>query len=98
MEKLGIQPVQLLAQVFNFLILIILLRKYLYKPILKMLEERRKKIEEGLKSSEQAKKELDEAEKKKAEIISKAKLEASKIMDEAKKAGKKQETDRKSVV
>lgn len=93
MEKLGVQPIQLLAQIFNFLILMVILKKYLYKPILKALEDRKKKIEDGLRFSEKAKQELEEAEKKKEEIVNHAKLEAAKIMAEAKKAGKKKELE-----
>ena len=93
MEKLGIQPIQLLAQVFNFLILMILLKKYLYKPILKMLEDRKKQIEAGLRTRKAAKQKLEAAEKKKADIINKAKLEAGQILEEAKKIGKKLEKD-----
>ena len=48
MEKLGIEPILLLTQVINFTILVVVLTKFLYKPILKMLDERKKKIEEGL--------------------------------------------------
>ncbi|MBI4990547.1 hypothetical protein HZB96_00460 [Candidatus Gottesmanbacteria bacterium] len=35
MEKLGVEPVQLLTQVFNFLVMVFLLTKVLYKPILR---------------------------------------------------------------
>ena len=48
MENIGIEPYQLLTQVINFALMIFILTKLLYKPILKGLEERKKKIEEGL--------------------------------------------------
>lgn len=93
MDKLGIQPIQLLAQIFNFLILVILLQKFLYKPILKALDERKKKIEEGFVFSQKTKEELEEAEKKKEEMIKKARNEAKQIIEEAKKSGKKLEKE-----
>ena len=55
MDKLGIEPVMLLTQVINFLVLVILLTKFLYKPILKLIDERRKKIEEGLQLAQEMK-------------------------------------------
>jgi len=88
MEKLGIQPVPLLLQTVNFLILMFILGKFLYKPIQRMLEERKKKIEEGLKYTEKAKKELEESNQKREEIIKIAKDEAKNIIAQAKKEGK----------
>ena len=88
MEQLGIQPVQLLAQILNFLILAFVLSKFLYKPILTTLENRRKKIQEGLEYTQKLKLELEKNEKKRQEIILKAKEEAKKIIEEGKKAGR----------
>lgn len=93
MEKLGIQPTQLLFQIINFGILFVLLTKFLYKPILKMLDERKKKIEQGLKDAEKAKKELEQGELKRQDIVKKAKDEAKGILEEAKKEGKTVEAE-----
>lgn len=93
MEKLGIQPIQLLTQTFNFLVLLFILRKFLYKPILKALDDRRKKIEEGLSYAEQTKKEFEKSEQKKEEILQKALGEARKITQEAKKTAAKIEAE-----
>jgi F-type H+-transporting ATPase subunit b len=54
MEGLGINWNLLVAEIVNFFILLLLLKKFLYKPLLGMLEERRIKIEEGIKKSEEA--------------------------------------------
>jgi F-type H+-transporting ATPase subunit b len=48
MDKLGIDPKLLLAQLVNFTIIMLLLKKFLYKPILDMLEKRKKEIAEGV--------------------------------------------------
>ncbi|MBM3282785.1 F0F1 ATP synthase subunit B [Candidatus Gottesmanbacteria bacterium] len=93
MEQLGIKADQLLSQIINFTIMMWLLGKFLYKPILKMLEERKKKIEEGLKYSEQAKTELEKIDKKRQEIINSANNEVKKIIEEGKKAGKETEAE-----
>lgn len=88
MEQLGIEPVQLLTQVLNFVIMVVLLTKFLYKPVMQKLEERRKKIEEGLLYTEKMKKEMEELDKKRQEVIDKAKEEAKRIIEEGKKSAK----------
>lgn len=93
MDKLGIQPTQLLAQVLNFLILIFILSKLLYKPILKVLSDRKKKIEEGFRYTDEMKSEMEKQVKKREEIIAKAKIEAKKIIEESKKTGKALEAE-----
>lgn len=91
MEKLGIQPIQLLTQIFNFLVMVILLTKFLYKPIIKMLDERKKKIQEGIEYTEKSKIELEKIDKKKQEVLKTADLAAKKVIEEGKLTGKKLE-------
>lgn len=93
MEQLGIEPIQLLTQVFNFILMLIVLTKILYKPITRALDERRKKIAEGLEYAEKMQRELEKNEQKRQEIIQKAKEEARKIIEDGKKSGKKIEVD-----
>lgn len=93
MDKIGVEPVALLTQILNFLLMVFILSKILYKPILKMLDERKKKIEEGLKYTDKMQLEMEKLEKMKAEILDKAHEEAKKIVEEGKKAGKNLEAD-----
>jgi F-type H+-transporting ATPase subunit b len=72
-----------LAQVISFVVVALVLRRFAYKPILAVLEERRRKIEEGQINAEKIKKELAEAEKRYQEIIAKANADAQKMIDEA---------------
>ena len=72
-----------LAQVVSFCIVALLLRKFAYKPILAVLEDRRQKIEEGQLNAEKIRKELAEAEKRYQEIVAKANADAQKMIDEA---------------
>src|ERR1700731_2167515 len=72
-----------LAQVVSFCIVAVLLRRFPYKPILAVLEERRRKIEEGQLNAEKIKKELAEAEKRYQEILAKANADAQRMIDEA---------------
>ena len=72
-----------LAQVVSFCIVAFLLRRFAYKPILAVLEERRRKIEEGQLNAEKIRKELAEAEKRYQEIVAKGNADAQKMIDEA---------------
>lgn len=55
MEKLGLNPAWLLAQLINFGLLLLVLRAVAYKPVLNMLETRKKKIQESLEYAEKVK-------------------------------------------
>src|SRR5262249_11290885 len=72
-----------LAQVISFCIVAFLLRRFAYKPILGVLEERRRKIEEGQLNAEKIRKQLAEAEKRYQEIVAKGNVDAQKMIDEA---------------
>src|SRR6201982_1810876 len=75
-----------LSQVISFCIVAFLLQRFAYKPILALLEERRRKIEEGQINAEKIKKELAEAEKRYQEIVSKGNADAQKMIDEARES------------
>ena len=92
MEALGINISGLLTQIISFSILVGILYSFLYKPILKMLDNRSNKIKESLsKATEvQAQSEetetaiqakLAEANKASQDILSKARETASKLHD-----------------
>lgn len=72
-----------LAQVISFCIVAFLLRRFAYKPILAVLEDRRRKIEEGQLNAEKIRKQLAEAEKRYQEILSKANADGQRMIDEA---------------
>ena len=88
-SQLGIDPKLLLAQGVNFLILLVVLTKFVYKPLMKMVEERRKKIELGVKGGEMAKQIIKKAEDEKLEIIKEADIQAVGIISEAEKTAQK---------
>lgn len=93
MENLGINGSLLLIQLFNFLILLFVLNKLMYKPILEMLEKRKKKIAEGLRLTTDLTEERQKLEEKKAQVTQVARKEAREILEEAKKDGKKAEAE-----
>ena len=75
-----------LSQVISFCIVAYLLQRFAYKPILAVLEERRRKIEEGQINAEKIKKELAEAEKRYQEIVAKANADGQRMIDEARES------------
>src|SRR3989440_10198125 len=82
-ETFGWNPWLFLSQVISFTIVALLLRRFAYKPILAVLEERRRRIEEGQLNAELIKKQLAEAEQRYAEILAKGNADAQKMIDEA---------------
>lgn len=93
MEKLGIEPSLLLAQIVNFTIIMVVLTKILYAPILDMLEKRKKKIEESLALTEQLRQDEEKMQARKDKLLSEARKEARAILDEANKQGKESERE-----
>jgi len=85
-ETFGWNPRLFLSQVISFAIVAFLLRRFAYKPIQAVLEDRRRRIEEGLLNAEKIKKELAEAQKRYAEILAKGNADAQKMIDEARES------------
>ena len=74
------------AQIISFCIVAFLLHRFAYKPILKVLDERRERIAQGLANAERIKKELAETEAARKEILEKAGIESNKLIEEARAA------------
>lgn len=87
-EKFGIEPKFVLMQVISFLILFGVLYKFGIKPTIATMEERNKKIADGLKHAEETQARLAAAAQESAAIVKAAQLDAQKIVDEARKTAK----------
>ena len=85
-ETFGFNLWMFLSQVISFVIVAILLRHFAYKPVLKVLEERRQRIAEGLLNAEKIKTQLAEAEERYAEILAKANAQAQRMIDEGRES------------
>ena len=72
---LGFNLPALIAQLINFVLLLVIFRLLLYKPLLKVLDDRKKRIEEGLEASDEAKRRLAETEQDVANELDKARQE-----------------------
>ncbi len=66
-----------------FLVVLFILRKYAWKPILESLKEREDSIESALQAAEQAKKEMAELQAKNEELLKKAREEKDALLAEA---------------
>jgi len=77
--------VTLFAQVAAFIALIYFVNKVLWKPLSGMLEDRQKRIADGLAAAEKGKKDQELAEKNAKQKISEAKAQAAEIVSQAQK-------------
>jgi len=93
LAKLGVDWKLLIAQIINFVILLFILRHFAYKPILRVLEDRREKIDKGLKDAEEATKKLLEAEKKEKAVLDEARYQAEQIISKSEETAKKNKED-----
>ena len=91
----------LIGQMITFALLVWFTMKYIWPPLFDSLEERRKKIAEGLAAAEKGQEEMQLAEKKaksvlkeakqqSSEIVSLAQKRANEIVEESKEAAKKE--------
>lgn len=73
----------LIGQMITFVILVVVTMKYVWPPLMKVMDERRKKIAEGLAAAERGQHDLELAQYKAKEIIREAKAQASVIVEQA---------------
>ena len=90
MEALGISFSSLLAQIINFGLLLIILDWLLYKPVVKILEDRRQKIAKGLEDAQKASNTLNKAQEKAKQITDDAYKQSQMIINNAKEEAKKE--------
>ncbi|MDD5397368.1 MAG: F0F1 ATP synthase subunit B [Candidatus Moranbacteria bacterium] len=73
----------IIAQLVNFAIVLFVLKKFAYGPVLKMMEERSEKIEKGISDAENAGKKLAEITEKEKEVLVEARKQAQEIIAKA---------------
>lgn len=84
-KNFGIQPILLVAQIVNFLIIFWLLKKFAYKPIFDVLQKRKNEIAEGVKNAEDSAKALEKALEEEKTILKKAQTQSQVILSDAQK-------------
>ncbi|MGC9337642.1 MAG: F0F1 ATP synthase subunit B [Candidatus Cloacimonadia bacterium] len=81
----------LIIVIINFVILLLILSKVLYKPLTSFLDKREKQIKEDLESAKKSRIQAEGLLKKQEKMLQEAKQEARKIRDDATAYAKKEE-------
>src|SRR4051812_35712902 len=89
MEKLGIDPLLLLWQALAFGLLVFLLARFAYRPVLAMLDQRADRIRESMTQAEQIKRELNEAQQRAQGVLNEARAEAEQMRAQNREAGQR---------
>jgi F-type H+-transporting ATPase subunit b len=76
---------QVIVAALNFVVFLVLMYTFAFKPISAMLAARKERIEQGLKDAEQAKKDRDSAEQERLATLAEARREANDILARAQK-------------
>ena len=87
MDALGIDLWKLVAQIAAFLVFLVLLWKFGSKPILKTLDERQARVQEGLEAAQKMQDQLQATAAKNDEVLAEARREAQSILAQAREQG-----------
>ena len=93
MDKLGLNLPGLIAQFVNFGILLFILGKFVLPPVQRMLDERRRRIEESLAAAERMKTQATETERMLEEQRAQGRAEAQQIIAQAQEIARRIEND-----
>lgn len=89
----GLRVGDMLVQLVVFLILLALLKKFAWGPLMNMMEKRENYVASEIEEAEKSRSEAEEASKEATAELNKVRQEAQQIIEDAKKAGVKQEQD-----
>jgi F-type H+-transporting ATPase subunit b len=78
----GVDWSHLIAQIISFCIVCVVLYRFAYRPVLKMLEDRRQQIALGLTNAEKIKAELARTEAQRQEVMTQANTQATRLIEE----------------
>lgn len=83
MDELGINLPLLIAQIINFFVVLLVLRLFVYRPVLNMLDRRAQRVREGLEAAEQSKERASEAEQEVAKQLQEARRQGQALLAQA---------------
>ncbi|TQS72164.1 F0F1 ATP synthase subunit B [Ornithinibacillus gellani] len=89
----GFNVGDMLMQLFFFLILIVLVRKFAWGPVMDMMQKREEYVANEIDAAEKSRAEAEKAAAEAAEQLKQTKQEAQAIIEDAKTAGVRQEQD-----
>ena len=93
LETLGIHFPSLAIYLVNFLLVLLLLYLFAYKPILRLMDQRADRIRESLEAADTARQEAASSQEAIQEQITEARREGQRIMDQAREASERFRTD-----
>ena len=96
-ERFGLDAPHFIAQVISFVLVCACLALFAYKPILKVLAERRQQIADGLANADKIRQELARTEEMRKEVLDQANVQATALIQEARAAAarlREQETQK----
>lgn len=82
-KNFGVNPILLSAQIVNFLIVMFVLKKFLYKPVLELLKKRQTMIKEGIGQAEESRVRLEKVVAEEKNTLRLAQLQAKKVIEDA---------------
>jgi F-type H+-transporting ATPase subunit b len=88
-EQFGFNLSLFISQIISFMIVAFLLRRFAYRPILKVLEQRRQAIAEAVANNAQIKEQLAQTEAARHKILADANMRGNTIIEEARAAAAK---------
>jgi len=90
---LGINVPVLIGQTLSFIFLLTVLRLFIYKPVLKMLDERRARIQEGLSAAERGREAGEEASRAAAAALDEARRDGQQVVANAQQVAQRLQED-----
>lgn len=86
LKSLGFDSKLLVAQILNFVVLVLILRRFVYRPLVGLLVRRRHHIEESVRKAQDIDQRMKAWQEEQEKLLNKTKTESSKIITEAKAA------------
>lgn len=90
MGALGINVTALIVQLLAFIALILLLRRFAYRPLLNVLDQRTERVRTSMEQADRIERQLAETETRNQEILAEARREAQQIVANAREIGDRQ--------
>lgn len=90
MGALGINLTALIVQLLAFIALVLLLRRFAYRPLLNVLDQRAERVRTSMEQADRIERQLAETETRNQEILAEARREAQQIVVNAREIGDRQ--------
>ncbi len=93
MGDLGLNIPSLIAFLVNFVILLVILYLFAYKPIIRLMDQRTDKIREGLEAAETARQEMAKSQADTQRALNEARIEGQKLIEQARDMAERYRTE-----